>query len=730
MTTAVKGSLRGPQFQTPFFFCTIVLSSWLGGMGCGLFATLLSALLIEFFSLQTTSEAFPLSHLPRMAVFLLAGGFISWLGGRQRRDEEALLRSREELEVKVLARTFDLQHANEELKTENIERLRQKARAEARTESVMRANRTIPASLAHLGDTNDLRQLLGEVLTVIVEYLDESGGSVWLYNKERDRLHMHVVVENGSIKPPSETTHPAAAVSDQEAQAMARIGRSELLAAYHKQGAAIFLADDIATVPYFAPYRQHLLQTGVRSIFAVPLLAGSDLLGLISVRSGREHPLAGEEIAFVQAIANHASLALKMSQLAEIERRSVVEEERRDAILRHREAIGRIALAGSATLQRLAESPELNTFLDHVLAVSIDQFDATCAGVWLGDPATGICNQFIFYNRGDRNHTVEPGYSHHLEPIEENGRASALLRRGIVIHREADFETIPAYREHREVLRQRNIRTILYIPLFFGAESRGIFMLKFASDRTLSPEEDGLAHSLSNQVVLALELTKLSEKAKAAALADERNRLAADVHDILAQAFAATLLHLRSMNMSATSAESQSHWKFAQGTASEGLTAARRAINAFRTVAPADRRPLPERLAERVRQVAARMLPHTKVNFAVQGQSVPLPWAVEDELERMANEALFNAERHSGARTISVTLNYLAEKGLRLCVQDDGRGFDEDKPGGAGFGLRSMQDRAERLGASFTLITESGRGTEIIVVWTSDPNPADAATHD
>jgi signal transduction histidine kinase len=219
-----------------------------------------------------------------------------------------------------------------------------------------------------------------------------------------------------------------------------------------------------------------------------------------------------------------------------------------------------------------------------------------------------------------------------------------------------------------------------------------------------------------------LELTKLSEKAKLAALADERNRMAADVHDTLAQAFAATLLHLRSMDLSGTSETLQSHWRYAQATTADGLAAARRTINAIRTEGPADPRALHDRLAERAGQVAARTHPHAQVNFQLGGEPFRLPWTVEDELERLASEALFNAERHAAAREITVTLDYLPGEGARLCVRDDGRGFDEADSPGAGLGLRSMHDRADRVGASFTLITEPGRGTEIVVLWTIAPS--------
>jgi signal transduction histidine kinase len=721
-TVALKDSLRAAYFQTPFFFCAIVLSSWFGGFGTGMCSTLLSVVLLgQFFPQPLYNPGFSANDLPRFAVFVLAGGFISWLGGRQRRDEEALLSAREELEEKVRARTIDLQGANEKLVDEIAERIRQKTRAEARTESVIRANKTIPASLSNLSDTNDVDRLLGEVLSVIVEYLGEEGGGVWLYDAEHERLRLRVVFEDGKIKSAHDSQHPGAMLPDaQGLRTRSGVGAS-LLTRFKDNVAAILHPQDIATLAELSPYRDYLANRGVRSLLGIPLLAADEFLGMISVRSRGDSLLPTDEIAFVQALGVHAALALKMSHLAEFERQAVVAEERREAIVRSREALDRIAGAGRATLQRLAEDPDLNTFLDHVLEVSVEQFGAIGTSVWLGDPATGVCTQYIGYRRGDLRSAESPCYEHHFELVNENEAEAFRPTQGrIVIHRETDFETLSPYQERRAYLRALGIRTLFRIPLFFGAEARGIFTLKFSSERTLSPEEDGLAHTLANQVVLALELTKLSEKAKAAALADERNRMAADVHDTLAQAFAATLLHLRSMPMEGASAELQSHWDFAQDTAKEGLAAARRTMNAMRTVSPTDSRSLPERMADRVRQVAARTRASTKVRFQLQGDAVQLPWAVEDELERLATEALFNAERHAAASEISVKLDYLSENGLRLRVRDNGRGFDQGESPGAGLGLRSMHERAERIGASFTLITESGRGTEIVVLWLTD----------
>ena len=124
-TVALKDSLHTAYFQTPFFFCAIVLSSWFGGFGSGICSTLLSIVFLKFFFPDPLyNPGFSANELPRFAVFLVTGGFISWLGDRQRRDEVALTHARDNLEEKVHARTLELMKANEKLTAEIAERIR------------------------------------------------------------------------------------------------------------------------------------------------------------------------------------------------------------------------------------------------------------------------------------------------------------------------------------------------------------------------------------------------------------------------------------------------------------------------------------------------------------------------------------------------------------------------------------------------------------------------------
>jgi len=100
--------------------------------------------------------------------------------------------------------------------------------------------------------------------------------------------------------------------------------------------------------------------------------------------------------------------------------------------------------------------------------------------------------------------------------------------------------------------------------------------------------------------------------------------------------------------------------------------------------------------------------------------------AVEREIIGIAQEALTNAIRHSRARRITVRASTVQAVGVRLSVADDGRGMIRDEPA-SGFGMTSMQERAERIGASLTVVTGPRQGTEIVLAW--DPASLPTQVH-
>jgi signal transduction histidine kinase len=90
---------------------------------------------------------------------------------------------------------------------------------------------------------------------------------------------------------------------------------------------------------------------------------------------------------------------------------------------------------------------------------------------------------------------------------------------------------------------------------------------------------------------------------------------------------------------------------------------------------------------------------------------------IEREIVGIAQEAVTNAVRHSRAKRITIRAEADRAVGLRLSVADDGRGMISDQPAASGFGMTSMQERAERIGASLTVVTGPRKGTQIVLAW-------------
>src|SRR5262245_9022287 len=150
VTAALAGTqlLRAYFEPTPnsLFFCAIIVSSWLGGLGPGLLASLLSVAVIDYHFASPHILTASAGDLPRMMVFLSSAAVISWLSGEQRRTKESLRQARDQLELKVEDRTAELRRANHELQAEIAERKNAEAALLSSEAQLKQAQ-----AIAHLG---------------------------------------------------------------------------------------------------------------------------------------------------------------------------------------------------------------------------------------------------------------------------------------------------------------------------------------------------------------------------------------------------------------------------------------------------------------------------------------------------------------------------------------------------------------------------------------------------
>ncbi|WP_329519505.1 sensor histidine kinase [Spirillospora sp. NBC_01491] len=194
----------------------------------------------------------------------------------------------------------------------------------------------------------------------------------------------------------------------------------------------------------------------------------------------------------------------------------------------------------------------------------------------------------------------------------------------------------------------------------------------------------------------------------------ERERLAREIHDTLAQGMSSIILLLRAVrrDLDTDRAAADARLLEAEEAAAENLEEARGFVRAL--APPALRGSSLADALRRVTESAAARTP-TRVRFEVSGTPVALPIGHDVALLRIAQGALGNVARHSGAGNAGVTLTFLDDL-VVLDVYDDGCGFDpRGAPGsdGTGFGLRAMRERARAVGGTLTVESAPGEGTAV-----------------
>jgi two-component system NarL family sensor kinase len=275
------------------------------------------------------------------------------------------------------------------------------------------------------------------------------------------------------------------------------------------------------------------------------------------------------------------------------------------------------------------------------------------------------------------------------------------------------------------------------VPIYAGNIPLGVLNVASEDWRELTEEELQLLHIIGDQIGLAMQRARLSAQhtraAARLATIEERNRLAREIHDTLAQGLAAITLQLETADALAETRPERAHTAIQKALtlARRNLEEARRSVMDLRA-APLQDRTLPEALAalangeapESPVALAQQMGDTASSSPVVQYTYTPLadfpvlPARVEAGIYRIAQEALANARRHASARQIEMTLG-ADENQVHLMIQDDGVGFDPDtvvsSSGEEHFGLASMSERARILGGTICIQSEPGAGTYIYV---------------
>src|SRR3984893_17735523 len=396
------------------------------------------------------------------------------------------------------------------------------------------------------------------------------------------------------------------------------------------------------------------------------------------------------------------------------------------AIARERELFAqqratRFARANEALrgcLDTLASVPELDEFLGQVTAAITGQLGAVSSTLRLCNVEKNILRlEFVFQD--DRVMSpVEARYPEawHSWALDDRGFNNC-FDKPVTVQRVDDPDdpqgTIPE--DKRAYLLALGVKTVLVIPLISRGQTAGRLTFRFTDERDFDPEELEIARALATKASLAIHLTRLAKTARQSAVLEERNQLAGEIHDSLAQFFTGISLQLGAAKevIKTRGDNGLSYVERATELAQFGLAEARRSafslqptiieesglINALQTLV--ERSNVPGRL---------------RCNF--HSTDVPeegLPTRIQHELLRIAQEAISNAVRHAKPTVVSVRLRW-DPPNLILQVTDNGSGMSSARlEKSAGVGLGSMRDRVAQIDAKLEIQTAAGRGTSIIV---------------
>jgi len=378
-------------------------------------------------------------------------------------------------------------------------------------------------------------------------------------------------------------------------------------------------------------------------------------------------------------------------------------------------------------LDLLIREPDIEGFFAGLTKNIVEESESHACAVWLIDESGERCSLWMAYISGHLYTSANDGLRSLPFPHERFGAFLFGHKPGWRETMEYQYDDARLPAEIRAFQMKHGVSGSVVTPLVIGNRTLGWFKLSAPG----TTECEGaqwwrrvLTEAIARQAALALHFTRLVEQRRLEerrkAILEERNRLARDIHDNLAQGFGAILMQLqaaqREMGVVSTTVEEK------LGTAIDlartHLVEARRSVGALRPNVGNG-----EAISTSLKRIANLVQRTTAVPIDIDLDELPrIGDAVEREIVGIAQEALTNAVRHARARRITVRASTVRSIGVRLSVADDGRGFARDRSLG-GFGMTSMHERAERIGASLTIVTAPRGGTEVVLAWEPESLP-------
>jgi PAS domain S-box-containing protein len=464
------------------------------------------------------------------------------------------------------------------------------------------------------------------------------------------------------------------------------------------------IVSDISTDPLWnvPEHRASALKHGLRASWSNPVLSSKG-------------KVLGTFCMYYRQPRSPSSQDLEQIELATHLVRIAIERDRAEDALRASEQLARGQVeALTYSLDVLATAPAPDKFLGQMLGTIGRLLGAQSVILWLLNEATESL-VLRAAAQGANFAAADPEHPFVKNPLlwKEDKVLQETVFTGAPVICE-DVENDPRVTTAiRDYFKAKGTKKYLTIPTMVGGQVKGFIGIRHGERPAYRPEEIELAQALAHQAMLAIQLNEFAEQSRQSAILEERNRMARDIHDTLAQGFTGVIVQLESAEDAIACCrrkEANEHLRRASELARRSLNEARRSVHALRPQA-LQRDNFWEALKGIVKNTTAGTALHTR--FELRGRLRHLSPIWQENLLHIGQEALTNALRYAHPRNFETRLVFNSKE-FRLELRDDGDGFGV-KDQHDGLGLAGMRERAEQMGGTLKIASARGKGTTIVV---------------
>lgn len=413
-----------------------------------------------------------------------------------------------------------------------------------------------------------------------------------------------------------------------------------------------------------------------KSYLAVPLIVRDVVIGEMAFYFPHKRTIATDDVNGAKTLAEQAALAIENARLHEAEQ------------MRQREL---------QTLLDVTEAASSSLHLEETLDAAVNRLLRLVESERIGVVIFDDHHENMVFRKVYPSRFVSEAEWNHLMPIGQH-----VIKQGKSLYFAP--HSAPGVADEPMAI----------VPVQARGRTFGVLGIVGHPNQQFTSQQLVLFDSVGAQLGSAVDHARLTEQAEAAAITQERNRLARDLHDAVTQTlFSASLIadvlpRIWEKNPEQGVARLDELKELTRGALAEMRSLLLELRPATLTESS---------LSELLRQLTDAVVGRSRIpiELAVGGVERPLPPDIQVALYRIAQESLNNIVKHAQAEHIKIDVQFDTEF-VKFSVEDDGRGFVLQEVGNNSMGLGIMQERAEKIGATLTIKTNVGGGTTIYVI--------------